>query len=31
MVCLALCILLLGVFSGKIINTVIACAVPAVF
>jgi len=31
MVCLALCILLLGVFSGKIINTVIAFALPSVF
>jgi multicomponent Na+:H+ antiporter subunit D len=29
MVCLALCILLLGVFSGKLINTVIAFALPA--
>jgi hypothetical protein len=31
MACLALCILLLGVFSGKLITTVIAGAVPAVF
>jgi multicomponent Na+:H+ antiporter subunit D len=30
-VCLALCILLLGVFSGKLINTVIAFALPSVF
>ncbi len=30
-VCLALCILLLGVFSGKLINTVISFAVPSVF
>lgn len=31
MACLALCILLLGIFSGKLINTVIAFALPAVF